>query len=319
MSDNLEVLLVGCGYMGEEYYKVLKAQGAATTIIGNSKEGAEKFKKNTGIEAMPGGIQNWLKHIDEIPDKAILAVPMNALSANAIELISAGVHELLIEKPGGMNLEELKSVQESTSKHNAKVYVGYNRRFYSSVQRAKEIIEEDGGLTSFAFEFTEWASMVENSGNSKDILENWLLANSSHVIDLAFYLGGNPSRLSTYKSGTLPWHPSGSRYTGAGETEAGVLFSYQADWEAPGRWGVEFMTRKHRLILRPLETLKIQNINGIAIEEVNIDDTLDKEYKPGLYKQTESFLKGGMNLMTLQEHIERWKIFEEIAKTNQSS
>ena len=35
---------------------------------------------------------------------------------------------------------------------------------------------------------------------------------------------------------------------GAGVTENGALFSYHANWEAPGRWSVEIMTKKRRLM-----------------------------------------------------------------------
>jgi hypothetical protein len=74
-------------------------------------------------------------------------------------------------------------------------------------------------------------------------------------------------------------------------TENGVLFSYVADWTAPGRWGVEVMTRRHRLILRPMEQLHIQKIGSIAVEQVEIDDAVDRDYKPGVYEQVRVFLE----------------------------
>lgn len=52
------------------------------------------------------------------------------------------------------------------------------------------------------------------------------------------------------------------------------------------------MTRKHRLILRPMETLQIQKIGSIEVKNVPVDYSLDKKYKPGLYLQTKAFLEG---------------------------
>ncbi len=124
------------------------------------------------------------------------------------------------------------------------------------------------------------------------VKEQWLLHNSTHVMDLAFYLGGRPKEISCYTAGSLNWHPSGSIYSGAGITENGALFSYQANWESPGRWGVEVLTKKHRLILRPLERLHIQNIGSVAVEEVSLEDELDKKFKPGLYLQVQAFVEG---------------------------
>ena len=57
------------------------------------------------------------------------------------------------------------------------------------------------------------------------------------------------------------------------------LFSYQANWNAPGRWGIEILTSQHRLYLRPMEKLQIQNTGSVDISEVEIDDQLDKEFK----------------------------------------
>ena len=40
------------------------------------------------------------------------------------------------------------------------------------------------------FEFTELSYKFKNKGKFKKILENWLIANSSHVLDLVFHLIG---------------------------------------------------------------------------------------------------------------------------------
>ena len=43
------------------------------------------------------------------------------------------------------------------------------------------------------------------------------------------------------------------------------------------------MTRQRRFIFRPLEKLQVQKLASVAIEELPLDDRLDKEFKPGLY------------------------------------
>lgn len=53
------------------------------------------------------------------------------------------------------------------------------------------------------------------------------------------------------------------------------------------------MSRKHRLIFRPLEKLQIQRIGSISVEEVTLDDELDRKFKPGLYLQVKAFIEGG--------------------------
>jgi len=202
------------------------------------------------------------------------------------------VKSILLEKPGAIRKEQLLELQTLASQQNATVVIGYNRRFYQATEKAKEIIKEDGGVTSFNFEFTEWSHVIETLEKPKKVFENWFLANSTHVVDLAFFLGGKPKEICSYTSGGLKWHKSSSIFAGAGISESGALFSYQANWAAPGRWSVEVLTKKHRLIFRPMEKLQIQNIGSVATEEAEMDYSMDDKYKPGYINRWSLLLMG---------------------------
>ena len=116
----------------------------------------------------------------------------------------------------------------------------------------QDIIKLDAGVTSFNFEFTEWANTIEPLVKAEGIKEKWFLGNSTHVVDLAFYLGGKPKKISTFTSGSLVWHPSSSVFAGAGITDKDILFSYSANWESAGRWTVEVLTKDNKLIFEPM-------------------------------------------------------------------
>ena len=191
-------------------------------------------------------------------------------------------------------------------------YIAYNRRFYSSVQKAIEIINENGGALSFHFEFTEWIHKIPATKKTAGIIHEWFLANSTHVIDLAFFLCGKPKKLTGYALAGFPWHNGSSIFTGAGVTEKNALLSYHANWESAGRWGIEILTAKNRLYLRPLEKLSIQNIEEIDTANVIIDDTLDIKFKPGYYLQDKSFLEDKKNLPDIQEQIHMLAWYEKI-------
>lgn len=318
MSDNLKkkILLVGAGQMAVDHYKVLQALHCDITTIGRSESSASQFEEKTGSKIITGGIENFLQQNNKIFDAVIVAVGMEQLAPTAFQLINKGFKNILLEKPAGLNVLEIKDLAQAATHYHSTVLVAYNRRFYSSVLKAKEIIEQDGGVTSFNFEFTEWAHTIEPLVKAKGIKENWLLANSSHVIDLAFYLGGNPSKINCYATGNLSWHDK-AVFSGAGKTKDDVLFSYQANWDAPGRWGVEILTKKSRLILRPLEELQIQLKSSVAINKAEIDNTLDKDFKPGLFLQTKQFLTGKLSeFKTIQEQAEACEIYTQIAKGN---
>lgn len=114
-----------------------------------------------------------------------------------------------MEKPGEFNSQEVTELSSFASENDSEVYQAYNRRFYASTRKAEEIMRQDGGLQSINYEFTEWSSDIESVPHSAGVKEEWILANSSHVIDLAFYLGGIPRQMSSYVKGSLSWHKRG--------------------------------------------------------------------------------------------------------------
>lgn len=318
MSDNIKnILLIGSGYMATEYAKVLNGMKKEYTIVGRGEKSAAALKEETGHDVVTGGIEKYLGDGNQVPEYAIVALPVESLSDTTLLLIKSGVKNILIEKPGALKISALEEIQKQAEEKNVHVYIGYNRRFYKSVSEAKKMIQEDGGAITAHFEFTEWTHRVEASGNTENTLKNWFLGNSSHVVDLAFYLCGMPKSINCEIAGqeNIPWHPVGSIYSGSGVTENNVLFSYDANWGFPGRWALQVNTKKHRFILKPLEQLKVVEMNSVKIEDCDLDYSIDTDYKAGLYKETEAFLtgEGAETLCTAAEQIEAMKIYEKIS------
>ena len=304
--------LVGAGPMAVEYAKVLISLQYPFLVIGRGAVSAKDFESAVGVPVERGGLDLAIRN--KIPcQKAIIATGVEQLASNACSLIEAGTQKILVEKPGGLNGSEIRNVYKLGTKYNCEVFMGYNRRFYSSVERAQEIIRHDGGVSSFHFEFTEWSHLIRDLKKASGVKEHWFLANSSHVVDLAFYLGGIPGTLDTHVTGKLDWHPSGSRFFGSGVTSKQVPFSYLADWTAPGRWRVEILTQKSRLIFCPLEKLQIQFLGSVEIQNVDLEDEIDLQYKPGLYMQVKAFLNSDPRLCTIAQQHDLLTFYEKMA------
>ena len=305
--------LVGAGPMACEYAKVLLAEGHDFEIIGRSEASAAICETLTGIPVRRGGILSALSESGP-PSMAVVAVGVDQLAAVATALVTAGTGRVLVEKPAGVNSREIRALWRVAEQSSAEVFVGYNRRFYASVVTARRLIEEDGGATSCVFEITENSENIAELDLPDAVRASWLLANTSHVIDLVFHLCGDPVELSTRAAGSLPWHPRSARFVGSGLTDRGVVFSFHGDWESPGRWGVEVCTRQRRLVLRPLEQLRMAVRGSEAIEEVDIDNQLDLEFKPGLYGLARAFIEGEDRLLChIREQVERCGIYDKIA------
>jgi len=310
--------LIGSGKMAQDYIKVLNDLKISTNIIGRGKTSANNFEIKTGHPVIAGGLALYLKKNPAICSHAIVSVGVENLFDATKLLMEYGVKNILVEKPGALIEKEFEELVNLSRSKKANIFIAYNRRFYASVIKAKQIIENDGGITSFNFEFTEWGHVIAPLIKGSGVKEKWFLSNSTHVVDLAFNIGGLPKEISSFTHGSLDWHPSASLFCGAGISENGALFNYSANWESAGRWGVEILTKEHKLILRPIEKLKIQKRGTIAENFVeDIDYSLDDNFKPGLYLQTEKFLNNDFhNMCSIKEQNKMIKTYNKIANYN---
>ena len=309
----MKLWLIGTGPHSQEYAKVLLSCNYPFDVVGRGLESAHKFSKSTGIAVDKFDVDRSIISYGA-PEQAIISVSYDQLFIVASTLISSGTKYILIEKPGALNAPDIKSLLLLAREHQVAVYIAYNRRFYAATNLARSLIQEDGGPTSCVFEFTEWSHTIDINKLPEITCESWMIANSSHVVDLAFHLCGSPSDWKSWQHGSLPWHSSAARFSGAGITNKGVLFSYLADWDAPGRWGIEVLTRKRRFVFRPMENLYVTHRGSINLDSVSLDDSLDLKFKPGLYLQTKAFLKDDPTfLCTLYEQSKMIDLYSDMA------
>lgn len=312
-----KVLLVGTGNIARDYVKVLRGLNVPFGVIGRSEEGCGRFSEELGVPALPGGVERYPNMLDQFSD-AILAIDASQLSGTACILMNRGIRNLLVEKPGGLTKRDLAEMDQLSKQTGSQVYIAYNRRFYASVMQAEKIARDDGGIQSFHFEFTEWPHSVLAAGLPPETIENWFLCNSTHIIDLAFYMGSLPKEFVSFAIGHAAWTKEHTCFSGAGVSQSGALFDYCANWDAPGRWNVELLTSRHRLVFRPIEKLQIQELKSVKIEfDEKTDYSLDVEYKPGLWKEVSAFLgideAERYRLKTVEQQLDMFPIYEKIA------
>lgn len=316
---NETLLLIGAGPMAQAYHAVLKNMKMNFVVLGRGETSAKSFFEQTGIMPTTGELVTQLANLTSTPKAAIVAVNAQYLTDVCKQLMENGVTHILVEKPATLDRAELEALCACQIKYNATIYIGYNRRFMSSVERAREIISEDGGLVSIKFDFSEPSRRIAKLEKPERELLTWFYGNSSHVVDLAFHFFGTPNVLEATATGSVSWHPDGAVFAGFARNEKQTIMSWSANWLSPGRWGMELLTPERRLIMQPLEKLRIQTHENFNETDVEIDDSLDSQFKPGLYKQVEAFLKNDLNpnLPTLQYH---QKLFEfyELVRTGKS-
>lgn len=313
-SSKERVLLVGAGRMGRAYCSVLKALGRDFFVVGNSLDGVQEFQAETGCNAAAGGLKSFLENTEHKFKIGIVSTPVERLADHASQLIDHGVEKLLVEKPAGLSAAEVEVLDVLAREKNIEIIVGYNRRCFSSVLTAKKMIDEDGGVISFDFEISERSHLIEDSSFHPSVKAKWLVANSSHVIETAFFIGGRPTDYRFYQTGELKWHPSASIFYGAGQTNSGALFSYRGNWSAPGRWSLDVNTANRRFIFCPFEELHILQKGETTAKKMELDNKHDEDFKPGLFLQTRQFLDGETGSMcSISEQLEMMQLYSEMA------
>lgn len=308
------ILLVGAGKMAIEYSKVLTALDCEQIVLGRGSASALAFEAATGIQPSHGELEAQLSALPTLPETAIITVNAMYLAEVTEMILRAGVRRVLVEKPAALDLLEAARLGAVAAGTGAEVFVGYNRRFLASTLRANEIIAADGGVLSIKFDFSERARSIATLGKPQRELDTWFFGNSTHVVDLAFHFFGPPTKLAAEVAGSISWHQAAGWFSGHARNASGAVMSWHANWMAPGRWGCEVLTPEHRLILQPLEKLRVQNHAGFDEAAVPLDDAFDLAFKPGLMRQTRAFLFGEMieRLPSLTAHVEAMKYYDVI-------
>jgi len=177
------------------------------------------------------------------------------------------------------------------------------------------LTENEGGITSCKFDFTEWLHTIKVEKYDNEVCKRWGISNSLHVISMALELIGMPKKISAYQKGSLKWHPTGSIFAGSGISQRDIPFSYHANWGGGGRWGIEIITKKNIYRLSPLEKLFVSKKGTIEWNEIPLQNAFS-DVKEGIAEEIATMLNDELNkkigMITLHDAIEFNKIAETI-------
>lgn len=317
IDGHVRCIVFGAGEMGQAHIKALTA-----LLPGRVAAWAPTERNRALVEEAGAVFYHGSEPEDALaafsPTHAVVAAPVENLPQLTTRLIDAGLRDILVEKPAALDVATGHRLLELSVEKDVYLAVAYNRRFYASVRTARAMmIESDEVITSVWFEFTEWPHVIAGLTNQSVLTkERWLLANSMHVIDAALHAVGLPAKGDALfvRGGSLDWHPAGAIFAGAGRAGNGAPFACCANWDAPGRWGFEWLTPSTKYIFRPLEKLHVMRRGSVAIEEVPLLDDLDQQFKPGVYLQDRAFLtRDSEYLPNLQEAIDLMNLASRMA------
>lgn len=146
--------------MAIEYSKALDSICVDYLVIGRSEASARIFEEKTRKNVIRGGLDNLKLEFSEVPNHVIIAVDVEELFTTTVKTINLGIKTILVEKPGALDLKRLVYLKGLSKKNNTTIKIAYNQGFFQTVQKLKSMTDNDVGIKSCHFEFSEWASKL---------------------------------------------------------------------------------------------------------------------------------------------------------------
>ena len=284
--NNTKIAFVGTGYMAEAYAQVLtKKFKFRNTIVGamnRSNPGIKNFIKKYDVKKQYFELSTMMK--ESKPD--IVFVCVNELSTYKIlKTLCKFQCVCLIEKPVGLNFYESQKILKLKKNENFYPFVGLNRRFYSSVLNAKNLLKKDNSKRIIKIFDQEDTIAVKKLGRPLKVVKNWMFANSIHMIDFVnIFARGKIKKIikvdkinkkNLLKEGVISCKLLFS---------SGDIVYYFCFWNRPAPWSLEISTKNNFLQLKPIE--EFSYLESKSRKWVKTPTSAnDIRHKPGIYLQ----------------------------------
>ena len=315
MSNNnlCKVAFVGGGYMTSEHLKVFQDISGVelSGIYGPTKSRIEKLALEFGMPTVSSSIAELYERTRA--DLVVIAVPELAAREVCLEAFKYP-WTCLIEKPAGYDLADAILIVESAAQQNRKAFVALNRRHHGSTRTVLSDIAMHEGPRLIHVYDQEDQIAARKAGQPDLVVDNWMYANSIHMVDYLKILGRGEI---VSVEPIIRWDPENPCFVMAKITyDSGDVGIYEAIWNGPGPWAVTVTSQAKRWEMRPVEQAAFQIFGSRKLEPVPTDEW-DTKFKPGLRVQAAEAVKVALGqeslvLPTLKDALDSMKLVQAI-------
>jgi len=231
MSQKLRFAVVGCGRIGMRRIKAISnhPQTELLCLTDNDEERAKKIAQDLGVKSVTAEEAISKREVDCI----VVSTPNRFHPSVAIPALDQGKH-VWCEKPLARNPGEAIEIVKTAIKSRRFLKVGSNLRYFPSVQKAKELLDNSaigkvlflrGWVGNSGWQLNSWFSDPDMIGGGT------LLDNGCHLLDISRWFLGEAIESTGYTS-TSYWQvdPLEDNAIGLFKFENGKLAFLQSSW-----------------------------------------------------------------------------------------
>jgi predicted dehydrogenase len=312
MTDKCSVAIIGAGNMAREHIPAF-ADVPGVTVAGlhsRTRARAEELAGQSGIPIVTDSV-------DELYERTKADLVVVTVFETAMQAVATACCEypwmILLEKPPGMNLAQAQAIHAAAQAKGRRVLVGLNRRFLSSTRAALNDLAQRDGVRFIHVQDQQSLEAAASIGHPDVVVENWMYANSIHVIDYLRTFGRG--KITSVRP-VFAWTPEDPRVVlAAVEFDSGDTGLYEGIWQGPGPWAVTVTTAERRWEMRPLEQASFQVWGERRLQPVEMAQW-DRDFKPGFRLQAAMAVKAALgqpsDAPTLDEALETMELIAAI-------
>jgi predicted dehydrogenase len=195
-TEQLQFAIIGCGLVGGKRAAALRGLARTSLVCDSDRGRARQLSASIPGSRPVSDAQEVFS--DPSIDAVIISTPNAALTPLALAAVKAGKH-VLMEKPGALSADELRTLAQAAQGTGLKLRLGYNHRFHPGLLQARALVDQGvtgplmfiraryghGGRKGYEH---EWRANPKLSGGGE------LIDQGVHLIDLAqWFLGIFPT------------------------------------------------------------------------------------------------------------------------------
>ena len=288
-KNKLKILIIGAGNIAKQHLivfdKLIDLKNSWIYSRTNSK--SKKLAQSFSMKHIENNYELFIEKNKKNIDGIFILVSINQIFVTSKKILKFKI-PVFIEKPPGLDIKELSELNSLSKKYKTSNLVGYNRRYYSIVQKLKKEIKNEK-IISAHVEAHERYWILKKKIKDKSYLKNWTYANTSHVLNLLLFLLGDFKKVISISKNNFYGKNIEVNTAALIELKKKVFVTFKSNWNVPGGWLIKIFCNRNTYTLDPLERCTIIN-KKFEKKEIK-SEKYDELNKNGFFLQAKLFLK----------------------------